>query len=401
MRSKRLLLAGFVLLFLAACGGTFEVNLEQTTPPDQSLTSRNVTPTPQQSVIPTSTPAAPLSGTPAAPPWEIVYRTGDGLWKVTTGGQSVQILDRASGLISPDGAYVLYQEHSMSNSNLWLADLTTGERRNLTRATNSTVTNFRWWPARPDVIILSSRPQEIEPGPGVTGFLAMVGVQGNSYRILDDQNHTGGLPALSPDGQTIAYGSGSTGWLYHWEAGPEATDKLHPFDPADYGLIGYYKNTITINSPSWSPDGTKLAWIVNGDFAMNNAQQMGIGIFDLETRTAQVLHPYEPMGGGGDANLAPAWSPDGQWLAFTAWASDSDESGVWVVSVDGQQETEYHLGQCSTPVWSPDGRMFACTSTPQGLASEVLLVEVGTWDLYSLDLPSDAYLVDWVNPSRN
>jgi Tol biopolymer transport system component len=68
------------------------------------------------------------------------------------------------------------------------------------------------------------------------------------------------------------------------------------------------------------------------------------------------------------------------------------------VRVDGQQEEEYHLGQCSTPVWSPDGRWLACTSDPQGLGSGVWLVEVGTWGLQPLDLPADAYLVAWISP---
>ena len=382
-------------LLLGACS-TLEINIERAAAPNPPTTPGSLTPSPKQPEIPTRTPAAPLPG--------MVYRTNDGLWKASGGGQSVQILDRADGLISPDGAYALYLEKDTGEANngqptdLWLADLSTGEQRNLTRTPNRTETNFRWWPARPDLILFSSRPQEIPPEPGVTGFLAMVDVSGNNYRVLDDQNHTGGLSAPSPDGLTIAYGSGSTGWLYRWGAGPEV------FDPADYGLPSY--RDAHIGSPSWSPDGTRLAWIVSGDFAVDKGLQMGVGIFDLETRTAQVLHLYDSVFSDGWPP-APVWSPDGKWLAFDAWAQDPDEAGVWVVRADGQQEagdqslfTEYYLGG-SHPVWISDGGWLAFNRALPGEGPSSWAAQTGVWGLIRLALPSDAYIVDWIAPSGN
>jgi Tol biopolymer transport system component len=389
-----LLLGWLFLLFLTACGGTFEVDIERAATPDQPATSGDLTPSSQQPGIPIPTPAAPLPG--------LIYRTDDGLWKTGAVGQATQIFDRASAKVSPDGAYALYLEKDAGeagrggSSDLWLADLTTGERRNLTRTPKRAEASFRWWPARPDLVLFSSRPREIAPGPGVTGFLAVVGIDGNGYRILDDQNHTGGLPAPSPNGQTIAYGSGSTGWLYRWETGPEV------FDPADYGLPSY--RDAQIGSPSWSPDGGKLAWIVSGAFAADRSPQMGVGLFDLETRTAQILHLHEPAFGDGWP-AAPVWSPDGKWLAFTAWDQDPDVAGVWVVRADGQQEeeyqslfTEYHLGG-SHPVWISDGRWLAFRRTLDDGGTSSWVAQVGTWGLIRLALPPDAYVVDWISPS--
>ncbi|MDY7078394.1 MAG: hypothetical protein SXV54_15865 [Chloroflexota bacterium] len=378
-----------ISLFLTACG-TLEVGIEHDATPDQPATPRDLTPSPQQPVIPTPTPAAPLPG--------LIYRTDEGLWMADARGQPVQILDRADvgehsvPAISPDGGYALYLEKDADDLDLWLADLTTGKRRNLTRTPDSTETNFRWWSARPDVVLFSSRPQEIEPGPGVTGFLTVVGIDGTVYRVLDDQNHTGGPPAPSPDGQTIAYGSGSTGWLYHWETGSVV------FDPEEYGVPGY--RNITIGSPAWSLDGSKLAWIVNGDFA-DKSTRMGVGVFDMEAQTAQVLHLYEPAFGDGWP-AAPVWSPDGEWLAFTAWAQNPDEAGVWVVRADGQYEegspslfTEYYLGG-SHPVWSPDGRWLVFNRTLQDGGTSYWAAQTGTWGLIRLNLPPDAYVVDWI-----
>jgi Tol biopolymer transport system component len=401
-----LLLGWLFLLLLAACGGTFEMGVERAATPDQPAIPENLTLSPEQSQFPTPTPAAPLPG--------FVYRTDDGLWWVDGRGQPVQVLaddgEQGTPAISPDGSYVLYLEEETDEADgrqsvdsgqsvdLWLADLRTGERRNLTRTPNSAETNFQWWPARPDLVIFSSRPREVLPELGVTGFLAVVGSDGDGYRVLDDQNHTGGLPAPSPDGQTIAYGSGATGWLYRWEMGPEV------FDPADYGLPSY--RDAHIGSPSWSPDGGKLAWIVRGDFAKDRDPQMGVAVFGLETRTTQILHLYDPAVRDGWPP-PPVWSPDGQWLAFTAWAKHPDLAGVWVVRTDGQQEgasqslfTEYHLGG-SRPVWVSNGGWLAYSRGLEGEGTSAWAAQVGTWGLIRLALPPDAYIIDWISPSES
>jgi Tol biopolymer transport system component len=386
------------LLLLAACAGTFEMGVEQAATPDQPAIPKDLTLSPEQPQIPTPTPAAPLPG--------FVYRTDDGLWWVDGRGQPVQVLadngEQGVPAISPDGSCVLYLEEerdeaeSRQSVDLWLADLRTGERRNLTRTPDAAETNFRWWPARPDLVISSSRPREILPELGVTGFLAVVGTDGDGYRVLDDQNHTGGLPAPSPDGQTIAYGSGATAWLYHWDVGPEV------FDPADYGLPSY--RDTHIGSPSWSPDGGELAWIVRGDFAEDRDPQMGLAVFDLEAQTTRVLHLYDPAVRDGWPP-PPVWSPDGQWLAVTAWAQHPDLAGVWVVRIDGQQEgasqslfTEYHLGG-SHPVWISNGSWLAFSRELEGEGTSAWAAQTGTWGLIRLDLPSDAYITGWLSPA--
>ena len=134
----------------------------------------------------------------------LVYRTADGLWQVSDDGRPTLIFDLTGARISPDGARALFLEKDAGDPDLWLADLITGERRNLTAATDRSEGDVCWWPARPDVVHLSSLPQEVNPGPGATGFLTVVGVIGNGYRVLDDAHHTEGLPAPSPDGHTVA-----------------------------------------------------------------------------------------------------------------------------------------------------------------------------------------------------
>lgn len=71
----------------------------------------------------------------------------------------------------------------------------------------------------------------------------------------------------------------------------------------------------------------------------------------------------------GARDGAPAWSPDGRWVAF-----DSDRAGkqeVWVVGRDGtglRRVTRAFPGQAFTPTWSPDGRRIAYATTRAGIA---------------------------------
>jgi hypothetical protein len=320
-------------------------------------------------------------------PFGLIYQASDSLWTVNANGESERILDQFrtsvydGPTVSPNGAQVLYTEEW----DIWLADIATGERDNLTQTLERFECCAQWWPGRSDVILFNSWTKENE-GPNY-GFPTTAQLDGSGYRVLDESQWSAALPAVSPDGQTVAYDREGQSWLYHWNRGPES------FDPGAYGLP-----VRRAGSPAWSPDEKQLAWVVGGDF--EETWKIGLGVFDLEASTSRLLHPYEPMGQGGWPP-APAWSPDGRWLVFTARAQDNEKSGVWVVRADGQQEEEFYVGPCSTPVWSPDGRWLACTSYPQGLGSGVWLIEVGTWVLHSLDLPSDAYLVDWIIPPES
>ncbi|MCG8467276.1 MAG: hypothetical protein MJB57_03590, partial [Gemmatimonadetes bacterium] len=106
-----------------------------------------------------------------------------------------------------------------------------------------------------------------------------------------------------------------------------------------------------VRFPRWtasSPDGSRLAFQAVGR----------IWVMDLPDGTPRRLTD----GTFGPFEMAPAWSPDGEWIAFTSWA-DVDQGHIWRISADGgtlEQLTD-RQGEYVNTVWSPDGATIVAT----------------------------------------
>jgi Tol biopolymer transport system component len=102
--------------------------------------------------------------------------------------------------------------------------------------------------------------------------------------------------------------------------------------------------------PSRSPDGRRITFEAAGK----------VWIADLHG-TPHRLTPasFTPL------ELSPAWSPDGQWVAFTSF--DDEKLGhVWKIRVNGTTGGEMTqltkvAGEYLQPAWSPDGRELVVT----------------------------------------
>jgi Tol biopolymer transport system component len=145
-----------------------------------------------------------------------------------------------------------------------------------------------------------------------------------------------------------------------------------PFDPEAYGL-----SVQAMASPAWSPDGERLAWIVS--VLDDGSQRMRIGVFDLQAGTSLLLgHPFEWHVGYWPP--APVWSPDGKWLAYDALpTAASPEQVLWVYRTDGGEE--HFLGMGARPRWSPDGQWLSFNR-----GSDLFLAETGTWQPRKVEL---------------
>ncbi|MDR2871883.1 MAG: Tol-Pal system beta propeller repeat protein TolB [Xanthomonadaceae bacterium] len=135
-------------------------------------------------------------------------------------------------------------------------------------------------------------------------------------------------------------------------------------DDTRYALMiadadGYNPQTIVrsaepLLSPSWSPDGRKLAYV---SFERGNSS---IYVQDISTGARELVSSFRGING------APAFSPDGRKLALTLSRSGNPE--IYVMDLDSRQLTQLtnHFGIDTEPVWSADGSTIYFTSDRGG-----------------------------------
>lgn len=126
-----------------------------------------------------------------------------------------------------------------------------------------------------------------------------------------------------------------------------------------------------VYSPAVSPDGTKVAYVVessvNYDIYIMNID--GTGVKQLT---------------GDGRNSWPAWSPDGTKLAY-----QKSQSGIWTMNADGTGQAEIsvtlpaNMYGLTQPCWSPDGTKIAVTGS-YSTSANIYYIDVAASSLHQL-----------------
>jgi serine/threonine-protein kinase len=145
-------------------------------------------------------------------------------------------------------------------------------------------------------------------------------------------------PEISPDGRYIVFtnkSGGNTIWLMNRDgSNPRQIYGL----PDGYGW-----------DPVWSPDGSQIL------FASGAAQRPNLSIMDLDGSNVRQVVDMAGLRGRSD------WSPDGNLIA--TYAGDSWQREIFVMQPDGSSSQQITSGGNNlAPSFSPDGQWLVFTS---------------------------------------
>ncbi|MDJ0870476.1 MAG: Tol-Pal system beta propeller repeat protein TolB [Gammaproteobacteria bacterium] len=138
--------------------------------------------------------------------------------------------------------------------------------------------------------------------------------------------------------------------------GPDGNKRyaLEVADSDGYDPQSVLESAQPILSPAWSPDGNKLAYV------SFETGQSAIYVQNLATGTRERVAGYPGING------APAWSPDGRRLAMSLSREGNPEIHILDLDTRRLQRVTYNAAIDTEPAWSPDGRSLVFTSDRGG-----------------------------------
>jgi TolB protein len=191
------------------------------------------------------------------------------------------------------------------------------------------------------------------------GALVIVDAQTGKEKVIDKPADTSAMAGQwSPKGDLITFAIG------HFFSAREKGTQIYTIRPDGTGLrqITTAAQNNNNNYPSFSPDGTQMAYRALGP------EGGGIRVMNLADNSVRaVTNEYDNF---------PLWSPTGNLILFTRKLSQGFQ--IFTIRPDGsglRQLTFSTPGNDAHAVWSPDGNWILFPSTRMGFKDEVIYLD--------------------------
>src|SRR6185295_17307017 len=271
------------------------------------------------------------------------------------GGVAKQLTEFGSHPVwSPDGQWLAFQGVSspdldavpVGSSTLWIVNSQGGEPRQLTQVNNPPGSHYApsWSPDAKRVAFINFNT--------VSPQVWSIAVSGDGLRSIT-KHGTGdkSWPIYAPDGNSIYYNRGEAFWKT--PVSPDSGAAVgEPIKVADLG-------STVIRNATLSASGKWLAY--SAYTSTDNLISVPISPLTNEPAGSPSFLTNQP----GTRHTAPAFSPDGSKIAFSAQRR-GNASNLWIVDADGGNLNQITTEGGRFPSWYPDGKQLAFLSDRQG-----------------------------------
>jgi len=270
----------------------------------------------------------------------------------------------------PDARYAVFSDPTATyHSRIYMTDTRSG----------------RYWP-----VFLEDRPAaapSVSPDGSRVAYesglshadLMAVPVGDGPVRTLMGTSRTEQMADASPVGQQLVYVTDRRGVQEVWISSLAEGWDRPLFTPENFQVDGYPAQLFL--GPVFSPDGRRVAVAAKGGSRIR-----------IYTAFVSGGAPVRATSGDADLEAAPAWSPDGGWIAFTRVVGNSSKLSK---VRPGSGEPPVDLGSLdysSVPAWSPTGEWIVMHGNGNGNGKLILFSPDGK---PSRALPGDEGPVAW------
>lgn len=150
-------------------------------------------------------------------------------------------------------------------------------------------------------------------------------------------------PSWSPDGTRIAYQSDETGnqieylTFFPWIGSYDQRYQIYVMDADGSNNVCLVDDDLSKFNPSWSPDGSKIAYSVMEYDPNDNLLPISTSIYVVN---ADGTNPVKIMEEElEDSDVSCSWSPDGTKIAYSI-RDEETRSKIYVMNADGSNQTQ-------------------------------------------------------------